>query len=95
MAADTPLFSADLVSPEVQSAAPEGYKYRPLQRNDYANGHLDPLRDLAYIGDITEETWTERFDLMKSCPGTYYILVIEDASGKIVGTGTLVVERKL
>jgi glucosamine-phosphate N-acetyltransferase len=50
------------------------------------------------VGDITEEEWTERYDLMAKCVGTYYVLVIVHTTGdgeKIVGTGTLMVEKKL
>ena len=31
----------------------------------------------------------------KSAPGTYYVLVVCDDSEKVVGTGAVVVERKL
>lgn len=92
MAQDKPLFSASLVSSEVQ--LPEGYSFRPLQRSDYSADHLGPLGDLAYLGNITEESWIERFDYLASCPNTYYVLVIIK-DDKIVGTGTLFVERKL
>jgi hypothetical protein len=53
--ASAPLFSADLISPEVLSQLPEGYKCRPIQRNDYHNGFLDVLRVLTTVGDVTEE----------------------------------------
>lgn len=88
----TPLFEVGLVP--TASALPDGYSFRPLKRDDFANGHLEVLRDLAYIGSISQDQWTERFDYMKACPNTYYVLVIvkEDT---IVGTGTLVAERKL
>jgi glucosamine-phosphate N-acetyltransferase len=93
------LFPSSLITPEIQKPLSEGYAFRPLQRNDYKNGHLDPLHDLAYIGDISEDQWTEQFDLMSKCAGTYYVLVIVDTSGggdgKIIGTGTLMVEKKL
>ena len=37
----------------------------------------------------------ERFHAMRSCPGTYYIIVVEDTElAKIVGCGTLFVEQK-
>ena len=37
----------------------------------------------------------ERFAEMKSCKGSYYIVVIEDISkGRIIGSGTLAVEMK-
>jgi glucosamine-phosphate N-acetyltransferase len=93
------LFPSSLITPEIQTLLPEGYVFRPLQRNDYDNGHLDPLRDLAYLGDITETQWVDQFDLMSKCVGTYYVLVIVDTRGgghgKIIGTGTLMVEKKL
>jgi glucosamine-phosphate N-acetyltransferase len=97
--AATLLFSIDLISPEVQKALPEGYKLRPLLRNDFQNGHLAVLNDLAFLGDITEQKWVERFDFMKNCSGTYYVVVIEDSSRKpgntLVATATLMVEKKL
>jgi len=84
------LFPADLISSDIGFP----YSIRPLQRSDYKHGHLNPLHDLAYIGDITEDQWIERFDYMAARNGTYYIVVIvKDDS--IVGTGTLVVEKKL
>jgi glucosamine-phosphate N-acetyltransferase len=98
MASATSLFSTDLVSPKVKAALPEGYTLRPLQRSDFQKGHLDVLRDLAHVGDITEKQWTERFDWMLACNGSYYVLVIVDENrdgGKIVGTGTLIIEKKL
>jgi len=86
------LFPANLISADV--GLPRGYVIRPLRRSDFSRGHLNPLRDLAYIGEITEELWAERFDYMAARHDTYYVVVIvKDDS--IVGTGTLVVEKKL
>jgi len=93
------LFSTSLIPSSIQSLLPTGYTFRSLCRSDYKKGHLDVLGDLAHIGDISEEAWTERFDFMAKCQGTYYVLVIEETKGegekRIVGTGTLVVEKKL
>jgi glucosamine-phosphate N-acetyltransferase len=86
------LFPEDLVPTDIKLA--DGYSFRPLERSDFSKGHLDPLTDLAYLGDITEQSWTERFDFMAVRDGTYYILVITK-DDKIVGTGTLMVEKKL
>lgn len=52
---ETPLFSTDLISPEVLSALPEGYSCRPIQQGDYQKGFLDVLRVLTTVGDVTEE----------------------------------------
>lgn len=56
---------------------------------------LDVLRVLTTVGDINKERWEERFDWMKVREGEYFILVVTDESGKVVGTGAVVVERKL
>ena len=89
------LFSPSLISPSVVSALPEGYSMRPLQRDDYDNSFLDVLRVLTHVGDVTREEFEGRFDQMKAGAGGYHVLVILDGEGKIVGTGALIVERKL
>ncbi|RMZ74337.1 glucosamine 6-phosphate N-acetyltransferase [Pyrenophora seminiperda CCB06] len=93
-ATDGPLFSTDLISPEVLKALPEGYGCRPLERKDYANGFLDVLRVLTTVGDITEEQWNKRYDWMSARNDEYFLLCITDSSNAIVGTGALIVERK-
>lgn len=105
------LFSCALISPQVLSALPENYSIRPLERTDFEQGFLDVLRVLTQVGDITQEEFEQRFDEMKGSTsdvqsatvagtmranaGGYHILVILDAEKKIVGTGALIVERKL
>lgn len=57
------------------------------------------LRGLTHVGEITEQEWTERFEEMREAKGTYFVCVFVLVDGgkevRIVGTGTLVVERKL
>ena len=89
------LFSPSLMSPAVQSALPENYSCRPLQRGDYKLGFLDILRVLTTVGEIKEGQWLERFEYMASHNDTYFIICIVDGDEKIVGTGALIVERKL
>ena len=91
--ADT-LFSPSLMSPKVTAELPEGYTMRPLQRTDFDNGFLDVLRVLTHVGDVTKDEFESRFDQMKAGAG-YHILVIMDGQDQIVGTGALIVERKL
>ncbi|KAK4161431.1 acyl-CoA N-acyltransferase [Cladorrhinum sp. PSN259] len=91
------LFSAELLSPEVQAALPEGYKLRALRLSDYETGFLDCLRVLTTVGDISKEKFQERYEWVSNQDGTYFILVIEDTNSspaKVVGTGALIVERK-
>lgn len=100
MSSETPLFHSCLVSPEVSSSLPPGYSLRPLQRSDFHTGFLDVLRILTTVGDVTEDRWNERYEWMRKRnadgqgPGEYFILIIWDGR-KVVGTGTLLVERKL
>lgn len=67
---------------------------RSLERDDFQKGYLDCLRVLTHVGDLTEEQFHERYDEMVALKGTYYLLVIE-LEGRIVGTGSLIVEKKL
>lgn len=89
------LFSPSLISPAVVSALPEGYSIRPLKRSDYETGFLDVLRVLTQVGDVSKPEFEQRFDEMKAGAGGYHVLVILDGQQKIVGTGALIVERKL
>jgi len=89
------LFTSDLVSPTIAASLPESYTLRSLRKSDYARGFLDCLRVLTTVGDITEEQWEERYDWMNTQgKGGYYLLVVDDGK-RIVGTGALIVERKL
>lgn len=96
--AEHPLFPTEYLSPEVQEALPAGYKLRALQRTDYDAGFLDCLRVLTSVGDIPKDKFEERYDWVSKQDGTYFIIVIEDTNTtptRIVGTGALLLERKL
>ncbi|KAK5046597.1 hypothetical protein LTR84_007358 [Exophiala bonariae] len=97
------LFPNTLISEAVRSSFPAGYVVRSLERNDFAKGYLDCLRVLTWVGDLSEQMFHERYDEMKAvnealgtgkASGTYFLVVIE-FEGKIVGNGSLIVERKL
>jgi glucosamine-phosphate N-acetyltransferase len=91
---DAPLFSPTLISPEVVAALPDGYVVRPLQQSDYHRGYLDVLRVLTTVGDISVEEWNDRYSYMAKRNDEYFLLVVCDGSGRIVGTGSMIVERK-
>jgi glucosamine-phosphate N-acetyltransferase len=91
---DGPLFPASLISPEVISLLPTDYTIRPLRRSDYQRGYLDVLRVLTTVGEISEEQWDKRFDWIQSRNDEYYMLVVCDGADRVVGTGSLIVERK-
>ncbi|KUL91845.1 hypothetical protein ZTR_01282 [Talaromyces verruculosus] len=91
---EEPLFSPTLISHDILSILPEGYTARPLRRSDFHLGYLDVLRVLTTVGDISESMWNERYDYLFKRNDEYYMIVICDGTGKIVGTGSLIVERK-
>ncbi|KAJ5194438.1 Acyl-CoA N-acyltransferase [Penicillium cf. griseofulvum] len=91
---DGPLFPSTLISPEVISLLPTDYTIRPMRRSDYHRGYLDVLRVLTTVGDITEEAWNQRYDWITSRNDEYYMLVVCDGADRVVGTGSLIVERK-
>lgn len=91
---DGPLFPSSLISPEVIALLPTDYTIRPLRRSDYNRGYLDVLRVLTTVGEITEEMWNERYQWITSRNDEYYMLVVCDGADRIVGTGSLIVERK-
>lgn len=95
MAAAQALFDPALISAEAKAAFPGSYVVRPLQRDDYRKGFFDCLSVLTHVGDISEDRFLERFDWMATQgKEVHYFLVIEH-DNRIVGTGTLIVERKL
>lgn len=93
-AEDAPLFPVSLISAEVAAQLPQDYTIRPMRRSDYKRGYLDVLRVLTTVGEISEEAWDKRFDWISSRNDEYYMLVIVDGSDRVVGTGSLIVERK-
>lgn len=70
-------------------------KIRPLSSTDYARGHLSILSVLTQVSDLGEARWVSQFNLQRSCPNTYYsIVVIDKNTDKIVGVGCVFIERK-
>lgn len=68
---------------------------RSLNINDYDKGHLELLSQLTSVGELTRDDYENRFNNMKLCDKTYFILIIEDTQfNKIIGSATLVNEQK-
>ncbi|GBF99254.1 glucosamine 6-phosphate N-acetyltransferase-like [Raphidocelis subcapitata] len=66
---------------------------RQLEAGDYDKGFLGLLSQLTTVGDIDRAKFEERLKEVSS--PDYYIAVAEDAaSGKLLGTAALVIERK-
>ena len=97
-AASIPLFPATLLPPAASTNLPENYTIRPLLASDYHLGYLDVLRVLTTVGPISESDFAVRFEEMRNM-GTYYLIVVtakaDDGKERVVGTGGVIVERKL
>lgn len=78
---------------------PPGYALRPLASTDYHRGHLALLSVLTVAPDAGELAWHRQFEAMMveegKANGTYYcIVIVEIETDRIVGGGTLMMERK-
>lgn len=84
------------LAPPVSIKEPgENLKIRPLRLGDYDRGYLDLLSQLTKVGSYSRKLFHDTFYSMKNCKNTYFITVIEDISlGKVIGTASLVIERK-
>ncbi|KAN0082564.1 glucosamine-phosphate N-acetyltransferase [Tylopilus felleus] len=89
------LFSQELISPEVSQQLPPELTIRPLASTDYKRGHLDVLTVLTIVKDLGEDAWVNQFHAMRAAPATYYsIVIVDNASDRIVAIGTVFIERK-
>ncbi|KAJ2851118.1 Glucosamine-phosphate N-acetyltransferase-like protein [Coemansia brasiliensis] len=88
------LFSSSVLGTSVVSQVPENHILRPLEATDYRKGFMDCLSNLTVTGQVSEQMFQESFEEMQRT-GCYFIIVVEDLStGKIVASGTLLVEQK-
>ncbi|KAJ3406156.1 hypothetical protein CcCBS67573_g03474 [Chytriomyces confervae] len=89
------LFSPSLISPQVIKSLKQGYAIRPLEKADYGKGFLETLGSLTTVGAVTKQQFEERFEYLKTRNDTYFTIVVEDiAKSRIIGAGSVVVERK-
>ena len=69
---------------------------RELDENDYNNGFISVLGQLTKVSDIPPETFVQTVRSIKSSPNMHLIIVaVEKKSNKIVGAGTIIVEKKI
>ncbi|KAG2059270.1 acyl-CoA N-acyltransferase [Suillus hirtellus] len=89
------MFPQELISLEVSAQLPSDLQIRPLASTDYKRGHLDVLSGLSVVNDLGEVAWVNQFHAMRATPGAYFSIVILDkANDKIIGVGTVFIERK-
>ncbi|CAG8541445.1 8953_t:CDS:2 [Cetraspora pellucida] len=87
MSSNTLLFSSDLISSEVQAALPKGHTIRPLSSEDYEKGFLNVLSVLTVVGDISKAQFLAHSH-------EYFTIVIVSPENRIIGAGTIFIERK-
>ncbi|KAJ3096324.1 Glucosamine-phosphate N-acetyltransferase-like protein [Phlyctochytrium planicorne] len=92
------LFSQSLISADVLKGLAPGYIIRPLAPTDYEKGFLETLGALTSVGSISKGDFLERYAYLKARNDQYFTignLVVEDLKKeRIVGAGTILVERK-
>lgn len=66
---------------------------RDLQAEDYDHGFIELIGQLTKAGNIPKEKFVERLNFLNA-KNDYIIKVIVDNTGKVVGTGSLVIEYK-
>jgi glucosamine-phosphate N-acetyltransferase len=69
---------------------------RPLHLEDYNKGYLFLLKQLTDIENLNEEKFQKRFKELQLEKNVYFIIVLEDIIKKrIIGTGTIFLEKKI
>jgi glucosamine-phosphate N-acetyltransferase len=90
-----PMFNKNLIDIGITNQVPNGFVLRPLEEGDYEKGYLDVLSQLTVVGNMSKGQFLERFHYQKRHNDTYFLIVVEDLQTKrIVGCGTLLLERK-
>ncbi|KAI0777849.1 hypothetical protein BC629DRAFT_1290171 [Irpex lacteus] len=88
-------FPAEYIPLEVKQQLHPDVHLRPLASTDYRRGHLDVLKVLTVVTDPGEEAWRAQFNAIKAAVNTYYSIVLVDKNtDRIIGVGTVFVERK-
>ncbi|GER54218.1 glucosamine 6-phosphate N-acetyltransferase [Striga asiatica] len=73
----------------------ETFQVRKLEITDKQKGFVELLQQLTVCGPISDEAFEQRFQEIARYGDDHIICVVEDcSSGKIVGTGSVFVEKK-
>ncbi|WWD21053.1 hypothetical protein CI109_105534 [Kwoniella shandongensis] len=89
------LFDPSLIPSSFQQGLGPDLYLRPLSSTDNARGHFDLLSVLTVAPPLSAKTYKDTFNELKSCPNTYFtIVIVHRESDKVVGCGSLIVERK-
>lgn len=77
-------------------SAQANLKLRELEAGDNDKGFLDLLAQLTVVGEISQQQFKDRFQLLQSKQPDYYIVVLEDVDKqRVVASATLLIEYKI
>jgi glucosamine-phosphate N-acetyltransferase len=66
-----------------------------LKKSDFEIGYLELLGQLTSVGDLSKDSFDERFESMRNAKGCYFIMVLEDEeNNRLAGSSTLFIEYK-
>ncbi|WOO83469.1 Glucosamine 6-phosphate N-acetyltransferase 1 [Vanrija pseudolonga] len=89
------LFPASDIPASVKAALGDDLELRPLAISDHARGHFELLTVLTAAPNIGKDAYIDRFEYLRSCPNTYYtVVIVHKATDQLVAVGTVFVERK-
>ncbi|KAL2345230.1 hypothetical protein Fmac_006515 [Flemingia macrophylla] len=79
----------------MQKSEEEKYGVRKLQISDKGKGFIDLLQQLSVCDSVSDKEFEDRFRDLAALGDDHVISVIEDeASGRIVATGSVFIEKK-
>ncbi|KAG2238780.1 hypothetical protein Bca4012_024125 [Brassica carinata] len=71
------------------------FKIRRLEISDKRKGYMELLGQLTVTGSVTDDEFDQRFEEISSHGDDHLICVIEEeSSGRIAGTGSVMIEKK-
>ncbi|OMJ07634.1 Glucosamine 6-phosphate N-acetyltransferase 1 [Smittium culicis] len=88
------LFDPKILGTEIQDKLPKNLVVRPMSAADFSLGFYDCLKELTVIGDVTEQMFLDRFEMIKRTNSKHVIVIFDTDTSRIVATGALFVEPK-
>ncbi|PPQ73954.1 hypothetical protein CVT24_012543 [Panaeolus cyanescens] len=89
------LFDPKIIPADVKAKLGDDLHLRPLARTDLQRNHLAVLSVLTSTPNLTPAQYSQAFDTLRSCPNTYYtVVIVAKATDSIVGVGSIFMEQK-
>ncbi|ORY26268.1 acyl-CoA N-acyltransferase [Naematelia encephala] len=89
------LFDPGVIPHSGQDSLGQDLILRPLASDDHTRGHLDLLSILTAAPQLSPTAYSDIFAHHKSCPSTYFtIVIVHESTDTLVACGSIVLERK-